>query len=245
MDEHDPASYGDHIAEVYDDVHAWRLDTGTAVEALAALGGEGPVLELGVGTGRLALPLVERGFEVDGIDASEAMVAKLREKPGGDRVRVAMGDFARVEAPGGPYSLVFVAFNTIYALLTQDDQIACFRGVAERLASGGVFVVEAFVPDPSRFDRGQRVEAFRVESDEVDIHASTHDPVGQRVDFQHVVAGKEGVRLYPGRLRYVWPSEMDLMARLAGLRLRSRHGGWRDEPFTAESTRHVSVYERA
>ena len=214
------------------------------MDALAELAGAGPVLELGVGTGRLALALVERGLEVDGIDASEAMVAKLREKPGGDRVRVVLGDFAGVPAPGGPYPLVFVAFNTIYALLTQDEQVACFRGVAERLTPDGVFVVEAFVPDPSRFDRGQRVEAFRVETHEVDIHASTHDPVGQRVVFQHVVGGKDGLRLYPGSLRYIWPSEMDLMAAVAGLRLRSRHGGWRGEPFTTGSSRHVSVYER-
>lgn len=213
------------------------------MEALAELAGEGPVLELGVGTGRLAIPLAERGFEVDGIDASDAMVAKLREKPGGDRVRVAIGDFASVPAPGGPYRLVFVTFNTFYALLTQDEQVGCFRAVAERLTPDGIFALEAFVPDPTRYDRGQRVEAFRVEADHVDINASTHDPVRQRVAFQHLVAGEEGVRMYPGELRYVWPSEMDLMARLAGLRLRSRHGGWRKEPFTAASTRHVSIYE--
>lgn len=209
------------------------------------LAGDGPVLELGVGTGRLAIPLAERGLDVDGIDASAAMVARLREKPGGERVRVALGDFATVPAPGGPYRLAFVVFNTIYALITQDEQVACFRGVAERLTPDGIFVLEAFVPDPARYDRGQRVEAFHVGSDRVDIHASKHDPVGQGVVFQHVVAGEGAVKLYPGRLRYIWPSEMDLMARLAGLRLRSRHGGWREEPFTSESSRHVSVYERA
>lgn len=239
-----PGTYGDRIAEVYDDLHAWQLDTESAVEALAGLAGEGPVLELGVGTGRLALPLVERGLEVHGVDASEAMVAKLREKPGGARVPVAVGDFADVPAPGGPYSMVFVAFNTFFGLLTQEAQVRCFRGVAGRLAEGGVFVLEAFVPDVARFDRGQRVDARVVEADRVQLEVSRHDAAAQRVDSQVIVATDGGLRLYPVRIRYAWPSELDLMGRLAGLELRHRWGGWRKEPFTADSLRHVSVYAR-
>lgn len=245
MPDHDPSGYGERVAGIYDDLYEWHLDTGSSVEALAELAGEGPVLELGVGTGRVAIPLVERGLEVHGIDASEAMVARMREKPGGDRIRVAMGDFAEVPAPGGPYALVFVVFNTLFALQTQDEQAGCFRGVAGVLAPGGLFVVEAFVPDPCRFDRGQRVEALRVESDLVALETSIHDPVGQRVASQHVLFEDGEVRTYPADIRYAWPSELDLMARLADLELRHRWGGWRKEPFTAESSRHISVYQRA
>lgn len=240
---HDPSVYGDRIAGIYDELHDWHLDTGAAVEALAGLAGDGPVLELGVGTGRVAAPLAERGLEVHGIDASEAMVARMREKPGGDRVRVAMGDFAEVRAPGGPYSLILVVFNTLFALQSQEEQVRCFRGVAEALAPGGRFVVEAFVPDPARFDRGQRVEAFRADADRVVLEASIHDPVGQRVASQHVVIEDGETRAYPADIRYAWPSELDLMARLAGLELRHRWGGWKGEPFTAESSRHISIYQ--
>lgn len=214
------------------------------MEALAELAGKGPVLELGVGTGRIAIPLVERGIEVHGIDASEAMAARLRQKPGGDKVRVTAGDFAHIEVEGA-YPLVFVVFNTFFALQSQEEQAACFAGVARHLTDDGVFVLEAFVPDPARFDRGQRVEAFKIEGDRLTLNAATHDPVGQRVLSQHVVVEEGRVKLYPVNIRYAWPSELDLMARLAGLRLRARHGGWREEPFTAESPRHVSIYERA
>jgi SAM-dependent methyltransferase len=244
MRDHEPSEYGERVAGIYDELHEWHLDTGSSVDALTEFAGEGPVLELGVGTGRVAIPLAERGLEVHGIDASQAMVSRMREKPGGERIAVAMGDFAEVKAPAGPYSLIFVVFNTLFALQSQDEQVRCFQGVAEALAEGGRFVVEAFVPDPSRFDRGQRVEALRAESDLVALEAAIHDPVGQRVAFQHVLVEDGEVRTYPGSIRYAWPSELDLMARLADLDLRHRWGGWRREPFTAESSRHISVYER-
>ncbi len=244
MGDYEAETYGERIAGIYDDLHAWHLDTESAVEALAGLAGEGPILELGVGTGRIAIPLAERGIEVHGIDASEAMVAKLRGKPGGDRVHVTMGDFADVPIEGR-FTLVFVVFNTIFALPSQEDQVRCFRNVAARLKDDGIFVVEAFVPDVARFDRGQRVDAARVETDRLVLEVSNHDPVDQRVVSHHVVAGDEGVRLYPVEIRYVWPSEMDLMARVAGLGRRARWSGWRKEPFTASSARHISVYERA
>ncbi len=178
-----------------------------------------------------------------GIDASEAMVAKLRAKPGGDRVPVTIGDFADVGVDGR-YALVFVAFNTFFALLTQEDQLRCFANVAAHLADGGVFVIEAFFPDLARFDRDQRVHVNRIESGEVMLDAARHDPAAQRVDSYHIVLGEQGTRLYPVSIRYAFPSELDLMARLAGLELTDRWGGWNREPFTAASLRHVSVYGR-
>lgn len=242
MEGYEPATYGDRIAEVYDHLYE-GLDTEAAVAVLAELAGEGPVLELAIGTGRLALPLAGHGLEVHGIDASEAMVSKLRAKPGGDRIPVTMGNFADV-AVEGRYSLVFVAFNTFFALLFQDEQVRCFENVARRLADGGVFVLEAFAPDLTRFDRDQSISTQHVGLDRVLLDCSRHDALGQRVDSQHVVLGEEGVRLYPVSIRYAWPSELDLMARLAGLRLRERWGGWSREPFTGGSQRHVSVYEK-
>jgi SAM-dependent methyltransferase len=220
------------------------LDTDAAVAFLAELAGPGPVLELAIGTGRIALPLGERGIDVRGIDASEAMVARLRSKPGGDRVPITIGDFADVPIEGR-FTLVYVVFNTLFALQTQEEQIRCFRNVAAHLLDGGVFVVEAFVPDLTRFDRDQRIETERVGLDQVWLGVARHHPVEQRVESQHVVLSEQGMRFYPVQLRYAYPSELDLMARLAGLQLQARFGGWRRESFTAASGMHVSVYERA
>jgi len=247
MRDYGPSTYGDRMADLYDEWVGWfglPADTAPTVELLAGLAGVGPVLELGIGTGRVALPLAERGLEVHGIDASAAMVARLRAKPGGERVSVTIGDFAEVEAEGC-FSLVFVVFNTFFGLLTQENQLRCFANVARRLGRDGVFVLEAFVPDLSRFTHGQTIETKRVETDEVVIETSRHDPVEQRVTSASIVLGERGIRVFPVRVRYAWPSELDLMARLAGLRLRERWSGWRREPFTPTSTRHVSVYERA
>ena len=243
MEGYGPSTYGDRIADVYDGFYDDRLDTDGAVETLADLAGSGPVLELAIGTGRLALPLAERGIEVHGIDASEAMVAKLREKPGGDKIPITMGDFADVGVDGR-YSLIFVGFNTFFALNSQADQVRCFANVTEHLAEGGVFVLEAFFPDLARFDRGQRPHVTIVETDRVMIDAAKHDPVEPRVVSSHVVITEAGTKLYPVSIRYAFPAELDLMARLAGLKLQNRWGGWRREPFTADSQRHVSVYGR-
>jgi SAM-dependent methyltransferase len=243
MEGYGPATYGDRIADTYDELYAETLDTDRAVEALAELAGGGPVLELAIGTGRLALPLAERGLEVHGIDVSERMVARLRAKPGGDAIPVTMGDFAEVPVER-EFALIFVAFNTLFGLLTQEDQVRCFVNVAKHLAEGGVFVVEAFFPDLARFDRGQRTQVTQVDANRVMFDASRHDPVEQRIDSQHVVISEDGTRLYPVSIRYAFPSELDLMARLAGLELRERWGGWTREPFTADSGRHVSVYAR-
>jgi len=238
---YDASTYGEHVADVYDEQHG-SLDPADAVAALAELAGKGPVLELAIGTGRIALPLAARGLEVHGIDASPRMVERLRAKPGGAAIPVTLGDFADV-AVGGTYPLVFVASNTFFALTTQERQVCCFANVAERLRPGGRFVIEVFVPDVTRFDRGQRFGVGAVELDRIRIEASRHDPVTQTIDTQEIHLGRDGIRLQPIHMRYAWPGELDLMARLAGLRLQERWGGWRREPFTAASKQHVSIYE--
>jgi len=243
MHDYGPSTYGDHIADAYD---AWfhpPSDPAAAIDFLAELVGSGPALELAIGTGRIALPLATRGVEIQGIDASAAMVAKLREKPGGTDILVTMGDFADVPVEGR-FQLVFVVFNTLFALLTQDDQRRCLRNVADHLTDDGVFVVEAFVPDIARFDRGQRVDARRVEVGRAILEVSRHDAGNQRVSSQLVVLEETGLRIFPVELRYAWPSELDLMAELAGLRLRERWGDWNRERFTGDG-KHVSVYERS
>jgi SAM-dependent methyltransferase len=243
MEGYRPGTYGDRIAEVYDALAATLPDPADCVDRLAELAGPGPALELGIGTGRVALPLAARGVEVHGIDASAAMVERLRAKPGGDAVTVTLGDFTEVPVAGS-YPLVYVVFNTFYALLTQDDQVRCFAAVADRLAPGGAFVLELFVPDPTLHPGGQSVRTRHLALDQVRMDLCLHDPVAQRVDFQNLLLGADGIRLLPGALRYAWPAELDLMARLAGLRLRERWAGWRREPFTSASGSHVSVYER-
>src|SRR5919109_2534700 len=241
MSDYDETTYGERIADVYDTLTQIPKDTNEAVGFLAELAGRGRVLELGVGTGRLALPLRERGVNIEGIDASPAMVAQLRRKPGGHDIPVTMGNFGDLIVDGR-FSLIFIAFNTLFALLGQDDQLHCFHRVAEHLEPQGAFVVEAFVPDLTRFDRGQRVQTTDVDIEAVRIDASLHDPVKQRIVAQHMVFTEDGIRFYPVQLRYCWPAELDLMARLAGLRLKHRWGGWLKEPFTASSGKHVSVY---
>jgi hypothetical protein len=192
---------------------------------------------------RVALPLAARGVRVEGIDASAAMVEQLRGKPGGAEMRVSLGDFAAVEVEGR-FRLIYVVFNTLFALLEQEEQVGCFRSVARHLAEDGAFVVEAFVPDPTLYDRSQRVSATRVEVDRVAFDAARIDLASQRITTQHVLIGREGITLLPVQLRYAWPSELDLMARLAGLELRERFAGWRREAFTSTSPGHVSVYGR-
>ena len=243
MEGYGPATYGDRIADVYDALYEETLDTHGAVETLAELAGGGRVLELAIGTGRLALPLAQRGLEVHGVDASERMVEKLRTKPGGDGIPVTMGDFADVPVEGS-YGLIFIAFNTLFALLTQEAQLRCFANAARHLTDDGVFVIEAFFPDLARFDRDQRAQATWVDPHRVMLDASRHNPVEQRVDSQHIVITEEETKLYPVSIRYAFPSELDLMARLAGLELRDRWGSWHREPFTGETGRHVSVYGR-
>jgi SAM-dependent methyltransferase len=242
---YEPGTYGQHNAAFYDAWVAPTVDASTAaaVDFLADIARGASALELGVGTGRVALPLAERGVRVVGIDASEAMIEQLRGKPGGAEMPVSVGDFADV-AVEGRFRLVYVVFNTFFSLLTQEEQVRCFRNVAGHLEEGGAFVVEAFVPDPTLFDRGQRVSAPRVELDRVQLDAVHHDAVGQEVTTQHILIGREGIVLLPMKIRYAWPSELDLMAQLAGLRLLGRFADWSRAEFTAASPSHVSVYTR-
>jgi SAM-dependent methyltransferase len=242
MTDSDPTHYGRTWAPIYDEAHAY-LDPAAAVEVLHELAAGGPALELGIGTGRVALPLVARGTPVHGIEISDAMIAKLRAKPGGADLPITLGDFTHVTRDER-YALVYIVFSTLFGPLTQDAQIACIRNAAAHLAPGGLFVVEGFVPDPTRFDRNQRLETKRIADDRVELIASRHDPATQRVSSQLVVLASTGVQLHAVEIRYAWPSEVDLMARLAGLRLRDRWGGWKREPFTSSSGHHVSIYER-
>lgn len=238
------ALYGDKIAQVYDQhIADLGVDDPATVATLAEYASDGPVLELGIGTGRVAIPLSQRGIEVHGIDVSEAMLTRLKEKLGGDKISTTLGDFADVPVEGR-YSMIYCVFHTFFGLTTQQEQIACFRNVAERLTPGGSFVIEAFVPDVKRFDHGQDLTIREITADRVELNASVHDSVAQRVYGHAVYITEAGIKMYPVDVRYAWPTELDLMARLAGLELRERWGGWRREPFTVASTAHVSLYQK-
>ena len=243
MEEYSISTYGDLIAGVYDDLYR-PVDVTERVDVLAELAAGGKALELGVGTGTYALAMAARGVDVHGIEASPAMVERLRAKEGGDAMPVSIGDFADVDVEGA-LSLVFVINNTFYMLTSQQEQVRCFENVASHLNENGVFLVHAFVPDVSMFDQGQRLHASLPDLASVRLDVSVHDAVNQVVDFRHLHLTEAGIRMYPGRLRYAWPSELDLMARLAGLRLRERWGDWQRSPFTSRSSAHVSIYERA
>ena len=245
MDGYGPETYGERIAEVYDDLFHPPTSSVDTVEFLAGLAADGPVLELAIGTGRIALPLAAKGIEVHGIDASEAMVAKLRAKPGGADIPVTIGDFADVRVEGR-YRLIAIVFNTMWALLTQQDQARCVRNVAAHLTEDGAFVTEMYLPDPARFDRGQRIQVRNIESRRVVLEASLHDAENQRVSSQLITLEDSGggISMFPVELRYIWPSELDLMAEHAGLRLRERWGGWNREPFDATGWC-ISVFEPA
>lgn len=236
----DPVFYGDTWATVYDERHG-GLDPAPAVEFLASEARGGRVLELGIGTGRVALPLAARGVTVAGLDASAAMVERLRDKPGGDSIEVTIGDMADVPVKD-TFRLVYLVFNTLFALVTPDRQADCFRNVARVLEPGGLFVIECFVPDMTRFDRGQRVQALDVAEHSATLEVSLHDSATQRVRAQQIRLDADGVHLWPVAIRYSWPAELDLMASTAGLRLHDRFADWDRSPFTSGSTRHVSVY---
>jgi SAM-dependent methyltransferase len=235
-------SFDEDVARSYD--RGLRGDERAAVVFLHELAGDGRALELAVGTGRIALPLQATGVPVDGIDLSQPMLDRLREKPGGESIGATLGDIAEVPVQGR-YRLVYVVFNSLFNLLSQDDQVRCFENVAAHLDKGGCFVVEAFTPGHlHRLRDHQSVDAEAVRVDRVTFDVARHDPVTQRLEKNHVSLAADGVHLNPVVLRYAWPSELDLMARLAGLRLRERHGGWERRPFTAESRLHVSVWTR-
>lgn len=244
MQRYETTTYGDRIAEVYDVLYPPGPEVEAAADFLASLAGGGRTLELGIGTGRLALPLAARGIAVEGIDASADMVAKLRAKPGGEQIPVVIDDFTDVPVEGR-FDLIFVAFNTFFVLPTQEAQVRCLRALVDHLAPAGAFVIEAFVPDPARFDRGQRTATSLLAGDWVVLESAVHEAVAQRVRSVHILISPEHTRLYPVELRYAWPSELDLMARLAAMALEHRWGGWQQEAFTDSSAKHVSVYRPA
>ena len=240
-------SFGESVAAHYDD-HP-RGDEVAAVARLAALAGDGPALEMAIGTGRIALPMADTGVRVDGVEQSAAMIERLRAKPGGDAIAVTRGDMAAVSVPDR-YRLVFIVFNSIMNLVTQEDQVRFVANAARHLDDDGTFVVECVVPDPMyRLEQyggvGQYAHTAGVGPDGVHLDVGRYDRVTQRVDKCHVRIGERGISRDPLALRYVWPSELDLMARLAGLELWHRWGGWDGEPFTATSGFHVSAYRRA
>jgi SAM-dependent methyltransferase len=238
---YDPSSYGDGIADVYDDWYD-QLEVDAPVEALATLAAGGAVLELGIGTGRLALPLAARGLRVSGIDASPAMVAQLEAKPGGDQLEVVVGDMAGPD-PSGPFSLAFAAVNTFFSLTTAEAQQACFLAVAKRLVPGGRLVIEAFVPDPDKTGDGVHVRTLTAERV---VLAITSTDLGAQHAFGQLVELIDGqpVRLRPWAVRWSTPAQLDAMASAAGLGLEHRWSDWQGEPFGPDSARHVSVWRR-
>ena len=236
--------FGERVAARYDKSSADMFDPAVvdpAVDFLAGLAGNGQALELGIGTGRIALPLAQRGVSVHGIDLSEAMVARLRAKPGADEIGVTIGDFATTTIEG-TFSVVYLVFNTINNLTTQDEQVACFENVAAHLEPGGSFVIEVGVPKLRRLPPGDTFVAFDVSPTHLGF--DEYDVARQGLISHHysLVDGEWEVASTP--FRYGWPAELDLMARLAGMRLRERWSDWNRAPFTSESTKHVSVWEK-
>jgi SAM-dependent methyltransferase len=242
MDE--PEDYfGERVAATYDGstgVFAPGAVNAT-VDVLTELAGGGRALEFGIGTGRIALPLASRGVPVCGIDMSRAMVARLRAKPGGEAIGVSIGDFATTQVDG-TFSLVYLVFNTIMNLTTQDAQVACFRNAAGHLEPGGCFVIELRVPELRRLPPGRDILPWHVSEERVVFYSYDLTTQAMRGHYVDLADGRGEYSTIP--FRYVWPSELDLMARLAGLRLRERWGGWAHEPFTSDSSQHVSVWEK-
>ena len=236
--------FGERVAERFDERYADQADPAVVdpmVAFLAELASGGAVLELGIGTGRIALPLARRGVRVHGIDLSEAMVARLRAKPGAENVGVTVGDFATTTVEGR-FSLAFVVANTIMNLTTQDEQVACFQNAAAHLEPSGCFVVEVLVPRLQRLPPGETFQPFAVGPTHLGF--DEYDVVSQGLVSHHYWIDGGTVDVSSPPFRYVWPSELDLMARLAGMTLRERWSGWKREPFTGESDKHVSVWEK-
>jgi SAM-dependent methyltransferase len=236
--------FGEGVAERYDESSPEMFDPAvvdSAVDFLAGLAGDGAALELGIGTGRIAIPLSRRGVRVHGIDLSPQMVAQLRAKPGAEGVGVTVGDFATATVEGR-FSLAYLVFNTINNLTTQDGQVACFQNVAAHLEPGGCFVIEVGIPQLQRLPPGETVRPFTVTPTHLGF--DEYDVANQGLISHHysVVDGRFELMSVP--FRYVWPAELDLMARLAGMTLEGRWSGWRREPYTSDSTRHVSVWRK-
>jgi SAM-dependent methyltransferase len=236
--------FGERVAERYDETSADMFDPAKVdpvVECLAELASDGSALELGIGTGRIAVPLAQRGIRVHGIDLSEAMVSQLRRKPGADRIGVTIGDFARATVEER-FSVAYLVFNTIMNLTSQDEQVACFRNVAAHLRPGGCFVIEVGIPDLQRLPPGETVRAFTVTPERLGF--DEYEIATQGLISHHYWIEDGELEVFAAPFRYVWPAELDLMARLAGMSLRERWSSWNREPFTSDSRQHVSVWEK-
>jgi SAM-dependent methyltransferase len=237
--------FDEPVAAFYDDPADAMFDPATietTVDFLARLAGPGPALEFGIGTGRIALPLAGRGVAVRGIDLSPEMVARLRAKPGGDAIDVTIGDFATAQA-GGPFRLAYLVYNTIGNLTTQDEQVDCFRNAASHLSPGGCFVIEVGMPQLQRVPPGEIYQPFTVTPRHLGI--DEYDIATQGLISHHYTFTADGqARVNSIPFRYVWPAELDLMARIAGLHLRERWADWNRDPFTSDSPKHISVWEK-
>jgi SAM-dependent methyltransferase len=241
---HDDGYFGEEVAAHFDDVYDWQNEAAVVdpmVDFLAELAGDGRALELAIGTGRIGLPLARRGVPVHGIELSRAMVARLQAKPGSEAVAVTIGDMATTTVPG-PFSVAYLVANTIGNLTTQEAQVACFRNVATHLEPGGCFVIELIVPDLQWLPPGERTRTFQFSDDHVGI--DEFDVANQRLTSHHWSLRDGAWHHSSLPFRYVWPAELDLMAELAGMRLRDRWGDWKREPFTSDSRKHVSVWAK-
>ena len=240
----DPAAYGRLWAADYDALFEERDDTDAIASFVSALAPGGYVLEMGVGTGRLAVPLAASGLTVTGVDASPEMLDRLHARPGTERIKVIQGDFVTVDA-GGPYDVVLIAFSTLFLVPSQQGQLACLANARKHLRPGGSLVIEAFVPDHTRWVRGQNMAITRLDNAGVSVKLSVHNAVDQVISTQDVSVDARGTTtLRPNLLRYIWPAELDAMALASRLRPVRRAADWTGAPFTAQSTSHVSVFER-
>jgi len=240
----DDGYFGERVAARYDESSAEMFEpeaVDPVVDFLAELAGSGRALELGIGTGRIAVPLAQRGVPVHGIELSNAMAARLRAKPGAQEIGVTIGDFSTTTVDG-TFSVAYLVYNTILNLTTQAKQVACFRNVAAHLEPGGCFVIEVLVPDLQRLPPGETSRPFNLSDDHVGL--DEYDVANQGLRSHHftLVDGTWEYLTFP--FRYAWPAEFDLMAELAGMRLRDRWSGWKREPFTSDSRKHVSVWEK-
>jgi SAM-dependent methyltransferase len=238
----DPAAYGKFAAENYDRLHD-DLDSAPAARLLTELAGGGRIVEFGIGTGRLALPLAANGLEIHGIEGSAAMADRLRDKPGGQGIPVQIGDFSTASAGEG-FALAFLVINTIYALPSQQAQVQCFRNAAQHLHEGGLFLVEAWVPDIGAFRNGTATRPVRVSDGHIELEIATIDPAQQTMQTNKLHVTETGTQLIPANHRYAWPAEMDLMAQIAGMTLAHRWEDWTKTPFTRHSMSHISVWQK-
>lgn len=242
MKEFGPSTFGDLNADEYDALHNPGT-TDDCVNLIADLAGNGDVLELAIGTGRVALPLAQRGLKISGFDASPQMLDILKDKPGGSDIPNWLADMASFDLEQ-EFDFAFLIFNTLYNLTTQGEQVRCLQHVAKHLRPGGKFLVEAFMPNRETFENNQAVRTKHVDYDKVWLEAVQHDPIAQTLNYQRIRISQQGTELKPLPMRYVWPAELDLMARLAGLAPISHWGGWHKQPLSAASEMYVILYEK-